>query len=286
MFKRCGLILSLLLVFMVTPLAAQMVGSVSELNNVLERMGEGYINWSVGTVRATGIGAVPENVSNPVQAAAMAKRAAVTVARRNLLEIVKGVRVDSETVVNNFVTASDLIKTQVRGFIQGAQIVEEKNLSYGGVEVVMEIKLRGPFADTVLPKVSRIQIPPAAGATSVAVAQPDKVYTGLVVDARGLGVRPAMAPKVLNEKGEEFYGSAYVSRDYAIQQGMAGYSRDVKAASENERVTDSPLIVKAIKASGSSNSDLIISDQDAQTLQNASRNLKFLNQCKVMIVVD
>ncbi len=282
MIKRCAVFVVVLSLVLVTPLFAQMVGKVSEME-VVERIGGGRINWSTGIVRAVGIGAPPESAVNPVQAAAMAERAAVTIARRNLLEIIKGVRVDSETVVNNFITTSDVVKTKVRGFVQGAYIVEKKPLSHGGVEVVMEIKIRGSFADTVLPKVLHTKIPEITAAEQ---ASPTTIYTGLVVDARGLGTRPAMAPKILNEKGEEVYGSAYVSRDYAIQQGMAGYSRNPEAAAKNSRVTDKPLLVKALRSAGSSNSDVVINNKDARILQAAAKNLKFLQQCKVMIVVD
>ena len=127
MLKKCGLVIGLLVGCLVAPLSAQMVGSVGE--NVLEQVGQGEINWTLGTVRVTGIGAYPAGATNPVQAAAMAERAAITIARRNLLEIIKGVRVDSETTVESFVATSDVVKTKVRGFIQGARVVEKKTLS-------------------------------------------------------------------------------------------------------------------------------------------------------------
>ena len=284
MLRKCALTVGLAAALLVTPAGAQMLGSVGEMN-VIEVIGNGQVNWTVGTVRATGIGAYPPNASNPVQAAAMAERAAITVARRNLLEIVKGVRIDSSTTVENFVATSDVIKSKVRGFIQGARVVEKKTLPAGGISVVMEIKLRGPFADTLLPEVIQTPVAPSVRPSTPAKA-PDTVYTGLVVDARGLGVRPAMAPKIIDEKGEEIYGSAYVSRNYAIQQGMAGYSRSLEAARKNERVTDKPLVVKALKSAGASSSDIVISNVDARTLQAAAQKLKFLEQCKVMIILD
>ena len=108
----------------------------------------------------------------------------------------------------------------------------------------------------------------------------------LNIDARGSGVRPAMAPKIIDEQGNEVYGTGYVSRDYAVQIGVVGYEKDINRARQNERVTDNPLIVKGIKASGTNSTDIVISNTDAQNVLSAARNLNFMEQCKVMVILD
>jgi hypothetical protein len=95
-----------------------------------------------------------------------------------------------------------------------------------------------------------------------------------------------MSPKILNEEGREVYGSAFVKREYAIQQGMAGYSKDLAAAQINPRVTNNPLTAKGLRASGSSKTDVVISNADAAAIHSAASNLSFLSNCRVMIVVD
>ena len=99
-------------------------------------------------------------------------------------------------------------------------------------------------------------------------------------------MRPAMAPKVLDEKGQEVYGSAFVSREFAVQQGMSGYARDLTAAQSNTRVTNNPLTVKGLRTEGSGRSDIVIRSADAASLRGASEHLSFLKKCRVMIVVD
>jgi hypothetical protein len=214
----------------------------------------------------------------------MAERAAQVVAYRNLLEAVKGVRVDSTTLVENFMVTSDVIRTEVSGIIQGAMIMDKKYMSDGSVEVTVGMKLTGALADALLPKGP--QTPPTGLTGTLAPATPGQLYTGLIVDARGLGVRPAMAPKVLNEDGKEVYGSAWISRDYAVREGMVGYLKDPVAAQTNPRVTDKPLMVKAIKASGDARVDTVITNADAAMLHNAAQNLSMLEKCRVIILVD
>ena len=43
-------------------------------------------------------------------------------------------------------------------------------------------------------------------------------------------VKPALSPRILDETGIEVYGSAYVSREWAIKNGVVGYSKDITAA--------------------------------------------------------
>jgi hypothetical protein len=276
---------------------APLVGSIS---NVVENVGDsGRVDWTNGVVTVVGIGAPPANAVNAAQARAMTKRAALVMAQRNLLETLKGVRVDSETLVENFIITSDGIRTAVQGIIRGASEMKTQYMSDGSVEVTIGVKLAGALAEELLPKPAgppQPGLPPAplaAPSTSAAPTQPSgaaapsgPILTGLVVDSRGLRVRPAMVPKVLNEDGREIYGSAFVKREYAIQQGMAGYSKDLAAAQIHPRVTNNPLTVKGLRASGSGKTDVVISNADAATIHSAASNLSFLSNCRVMIVVD
>ncbi|HTG02316.1 MAG TPA: hypothetical protein VK654_17170 [Nitrospirota bacterium] len=272
--------------------SAQLIGSVKD---VVESAGSsGKVDWTTGVITAVGIGAPPAQPANAAQARAMAERAAQVVAYRNLLEAVKGVRVDSTTTVENFMVSSDIIRTEVSGIIQGATVMDKKYMSDGSVEVTVGMKLTGALAEALLPKsmpgAPGMPAAPAPGMPAApaapAPAQPGQLYTGLIVDGRGLGVRPAMSPKIMSEEGKEIYGSAMISRDYAVREGMAGYMKDPAAAAANPRVADKPLTVKALKVSGDSRVDLVVSNADATTIQNAAQNMSMLEKCKVIILVD
>ncbi len=106
------------------------------------------------------------------------------------------------------------------------------------------------------------------------------------MDARGIQARPAMSPKIIDENGEEVYGSMHVDREYAVQQGMTGYARDLTAAQSNSRVTNNPLTVKGLKSDGPGKSNIVISNADASHLRAASENLTFMKKCRVMVVLD
>jgi len=252
--------------------------------NAVESFENGKIDWTTGVGSAIGIGAPPPKPVNMAQARAMAKRAAVIVARRNLLEIIKGVRIDSMTLVKDFVVQSDIIRNQVDGYLERSQVVDIAYMSDGSVEATVAMNLRGGFSNLMLPK--SIQSIPAIRQPQVSPGAQGEAYTGLVLDTRGFQVKPAMSPKVVDEDGNEVYGSSYVSRDYAINQGMAGYAKDLTSAQTNDRVTNNPLTVKGIKTADSGESDIVISNADAARIKGSADNLIFLQKCRVMVVLD
>jgi len=129
-------------------------------------------------------------------------------------------------------------------------------------------------------------LPPTSFGSQAVPKAGNPVYSGIVFDSRGLNLRPAMAPKVLDEDGREVYGSAFVSQEWATKYGIVGYVKDLDAAKQNDRVAANPLVVKAIKATGAGSSDIVISNADAQGLRDMSKNLSFLEQCRVLVVVD
>jgi hypothetical protein len=253
---------------------------------VIQAVGSGEIDWSEQVIRATGSGAPNPDAPNVAAARLGAERAAKADALRNILETIKGVRIDSETLVVNAMTQNDVIRTRVQGIVRGARTVNTRYLSDGAVEVTVEIQMASTTAPsntltaTVLP-------PQTLGTQSQNIPKAgNPVYTGVIFDARGLGIRPAMSPKVLDEDGREVYGSAFVSAEWATKFGIVGYAKDLEASKKNDRVAANPLVVKGAKASGSGGCDLVISNADAQGMRDMSKNLSFLEQCRVLIVVD
>ena len=327
-------------------------------SDAVETVGQGMINWTSGEVYATGIGAPPSHSVNPAQARAMAERAAQVVAYRNLLEIVKGVRVDSETVVENFMTKSDIIRTRVDGILRGAMPVKKQYLSDGSVEVTVVMRMKGEFLNAVVPETfgsATLPPPPLRPAPSVQYPSPAKPEpvppapvkrpeppriepakppqvpqqpekrpeppkmtqpqqpqpekkpeppqqppvvvpdpstvqfrggkaTGIVIDGRGLGLRPALLPKIVDPQGQEIYVGQVVPRTNAVEQGVAGYAKDVNAAANNFRVTDNPAVIRGVRASGAARTDIVLSQTDSQVLRDLGKKGDFLQFCRVIIV--
>jgi hypothetical protein len=265
-------------------------GGAPGWNEIIEQMGNrGVVNWTDGYVEAVGIGAPPQRYIGTPQARPNALRAAQVVAYRDLLEVVNGVRVDSTTTIRDFTVESDVINTQVQGIVKGARTMKQEYLSDGTVEVTVRMPMAGNFASVIIPRIlERRQAPPTPppAPQAPAPAPASEVFTGLVVDARGIQARPAMSPRIIDEKGQEVYGSMNVEREYAVQQGMSGYARDLTAAQSNPRVTNNPVSVKGLRTDGAGRSDIVIANAEAERIRAGADNQGFLKKCRVMIVLD
>jgi len=347
------MILFIALMIVSRPVFAQTNGP----GDAVETVSSGKINWTAGDVYAFGIGAPPALSSNPAQARAMAERAAFVVALRNLLEVVKGVRVDSETTVENYMIKNDMIRTRVEGIVKGARIIKKQYMSDGSVEMLVSMPLKGSLMDTIVPETfgrsagGQVPVkpalvpqkpsdvkpspqpskppeppePPEPAPTPVPPSPvPEKkpepakpslpstattpetkpeppgpvtpspevpsmefkggVATGLVIDGRGLGLKPALLPRIIDSEGREIYVGQVVTRTNAVEQGVAGYAKDVNAASNNFRVTDNPAVVKGLRASGSARTDIVVAQADARMLNQLGGQGDFLQNCRVIIV--
>lgn len=253
---------------------------------VTSEQGDGSVDWEKRTIVSRGIGApnpdLPQSAQRPG-----AIRAARNVALRNALESVKGIFLDASTTVQNFMTTNDVITTRISGFLNGFQQKgREKYMSDGSVEITMEIPLDGigGVADAILG--NTINADPSITEFKGKKAKEEVIFTGLIIDCQGLKIKPALSPKVYDENGNEIYGSAYVSKEWAVKYGMVGYSKSIQDAAKLSRVGDNPGKVKAIKSSGDNKTDVILARKDAEDIRSASQNLKFLSQCRVIFVID
>lgn len=294
MFTHWGAALTLALSLTLAPAAHA---------DLLDDVPGGTVNWTDGIIEVTGTGIMPETGSL-AQKRLMGYRAAIADAYRKLAEATSGVRVDAETTVANYVTTSDVIRTQVNGLIKGAQAGKATYKPDGSVEVKLTLDLYGkgrPLASVVVPArqpdappVIPTSATPTAGgpapAGSSAPVTPTPVtedYTGVIIDAKGLKAEPAMGPSLLDETGRELYlGDLPANPDEVIERGIASYAASVdEAKTLKGRVGNKPLILKAKAVKGPQRADLVLDRAAAGLLLGADQRKAFLSTFNVIIVL-
>lgn len=248
--------------------------------SVTEPIGDtGAVNWSNQTVEAVGI-----SVQGGVGGRAGQIRAAELDALRQIIETIKGIRLNSETTVEASMLSSYRIETRVEGVARNFRRVGDPvYMPDGSIELRVAMEMRGPgqLYDIILPSLGTraepvyTNPPPGSG-----------VYTGLIVDTRGLGVRPAITPRILDDRGEVIYGERYVDREWVVEHGMTGYAGDLASARQDDRVGSNPLVISAVDASGPNRTDAIISADNARLLHAIDTHLTLLQQARVIFVVD
>lgn len=237
----------------------------------------GSVDWQRKVVRCSGSGApnLRDAQSNVAVARIGAERAAKLDAIRNCLEALRGVRISGGATVGGAMAGDPALRSRVEGVVKGFKVVDRpRYFSDGGVEMDVEVPLEG-VAEAVLP-------PPAPDAAARPAPAPGGA-TGLLVDARGKGLVPALAPRVLDENGQEIYSAGSVAPEARKSRGPVAYARDPDAARKElaERIGDRPMVIRALRAQGA---DVVIASADAEALRQAPP--AFLSEGRVVIVTD
>lgn len=260
---------------------AALAQNAGELTSGDLKVDHGQVNWTGRTITATGSGAPDLNDPRARQNVAVARLGAERVAKmdalRNILETLKGVQINSEVTVEKEMVTNEKMRARVEGVARNFKVINTKYYSDGGVDVVVQMSLDGPLASTLVNPGSKAADVPASGSSK---------NTGLVIDARGLKLIPALSPRVLDESGKIVYGADMLDRTTLESSGVAGYFRDLQAASDSKRVSGSPLVLKALKLAEGGRTDVVISNADAEKLRDPQSNLKYLAEARVVFVVD
>ena len=231
---------------------------------------EGTVDWQGQVIKATGAGAPDMRSLSPAQARLGAEKAAQLDAFRNLIAQAKGVRISSDKTVGEAM-AKDEVKGRVEGVVKGFKVVKKRYYSDQGVEMDVEVPLSG-IAQAVID-------PGSAPPQTVVAKATEGRYTGLLVDARGLGAQPVLAPRLLDGSGKVLYSAETMGAEARKDAVPARYFKSLEQATHAPALGGSPLLVKAQKAQGS---DLILADAEARALDQLSS--KALVEGRVAIV--
>ena len=282
MYKK--LTVCLLFITVCLPQAAMAIEPVRTIPEfVRERQdSRAWINWTNQVIRATARGGenkAADKAHAPYDAMAKARQEAY----RLLLETGKSVQLTAAQTVGAYLEGEDKLLARFENMSKKAAVTGIEFLSTGPVEVTLELPLTGDFASLVLPAaVTRLEEIEAGQAQS---DTDSSAYTGLVVDARGIAVRPSLCFQLVDEDGREVYGPAYASREHVVAEGMCQYVPGLASVEKNPRIGGNPLIIKAIRVQPPGASNIVISDTDASRLRSSVEHLAFLKRCRVIVVI-
>ena len=111
-------------------------------------------------------------------------------------------------------------------------------------------------------------------------------YSGLIIDVRGHGFRPSLAPKIYSQGGQFIYGAEYIHPKPGLQRGVAGFSRFIDSREVKRRTGDKPRFIAALGVSGEYKTNAVISYQDQKKFFDHKESIQNLLKCKVVFIVD
>jgi hypothetical protein len=257
------------------------LGPIFAPGQVRELVPGGAIDWSGKTVRARGAGVLDPGNSNRDLARQMAERAGAVVAQRSLFEIVKGIRVDSDTRVQDLMAARDSVYQRVEAVVKNARLHGPARYDSiaGIVEVEMECDLygEGGVEGALLP--SPVAGPPTGDLTGGDLSNDAREflrqYSAVVLDAGSTGLKPSLFPKLYDDNGVLLLDPRDLAYADATRACAVQY---VRALDQVQARPDfgQPLVLKVREARGRLGTDIVLARGDAAQLERAEDGLPFL----------
>lgn len=278
------LVVIILLILVLIPPASKADQYKFQAVDCITRFETGTVNWTTGTITALGK-ALPVNQSQAAKESVYLSARSDAV--RNILHILKQIKINNELSVNDYASGSHVILAGLEKTAREAVVVKQVYTSALAVEMTIETSMFGGFLQLVLPEEIR-QIPKINSEINpkmVPVIE-KSLYSGLIIDARGLGIEPVLDPVIVSEQGHQVYSSVFISREFAVQSGVCKYVCGLDQALQDKRIGDNPLVLKGLRKEGTKNATLVMSMSDYFTLEKLTERHTFLNECRVIIVRD
>jgi len=250
---------------------------------------EGFIDYSNRIIVCRGTAEIEEKtpIDNSLKIVEknlkIAKAEARTIARSNLIELMKKVNFDGR-LVGELMENEPLIGSRLEGLIGSAyQQGEIEYLEGEKVAIALAVKMSG--LSEILTDIDGYKsdsMNPAYLMTSAAIPKSQRI-SGIVIDAREHAVDPSMSPEVIDMQGNLVYGTTSYSRSKAVNRGPVGYAYSMNDRNVSQRVGTNPLFVEAV---GSLDDDVYITSMDAAKVRDAEKSFGVLSNCRVMLLLQ
>ena len=250
---------------------------------------EGFIDYSNRIIVCRGAAEIEEKtpIDNSLKIVEknlkIAKAEARTIARSNLIELMKQVNFDGR-LVGELMEDEPLIGSRLEGLIGSAyQQGEIEYLEGEKVAIALAVKMSG--LSEILTDIDGYKsdsMNPAYLMTSAAIPKSQRI-SGIVIDAREHAVDPSMSPEVIDMQGNLVYGTISYSRSKAVNRGAVGYAYSMDDRNVSQRVGTNPLFVEAV---GSLDDDVYITSVDAAKVRDAEKSFGVLSNCRVMLLLQ
>ncbi len=250
----------------------------------ITRFEHGTINWTTGNILAIGKASVEDNTKTSHLSVPGSARAD---ANRHIIDILKQLIINNSLSVGEFASRNDVILAGIEKTARDAVIKKQYYTSALSVEIIIETNMFGGFLQLVLPEkikqISQINFDKSGEESS----KPEQdLYTGLIIDARKFAVEPVLNPVITSEQGHDIYSSTFISREFAVQNGVCKYFSNLEQALKDDRIGSNPLVLKGLRSAGEQNTAIIVSMSDYHILEKVTERHRFLKECRLIIVKD
>ncbi len=258
----------------------------------LERTGESMVNWSQGYALAWGKSQVNMDADNILQSRHAAEKKAIELAMNDLANVLLKVRVDAYKTIFDYIAENREFAVLFNKYIhdyslklmpltQGYTLVKSGVVfHFFGKKSLLEVFFEALKNEPVQ------RVPLFRNHDHMEVHN----YTGLVIDARGLGFKPSIFPSIYVNDSRNIrrtiFSFHHLNRERSLQSGGARYTTTPFNVYMDKHVGPKPYICSAERVGGEFNTDIFISREDAVKFLSSTKTSKKLEEGRVLIIVD
>lgn len=240
---------------------------------VVETLDGGRIDWTAGRLLASAEGEHTTGAMRDVEAMEGNARHRLG---PQMLELAREVRISSELDAGDLLDAGDPVADRLDANLALWEVYETRYFASGKLEMDGALALQ-PWLRPALTAGAKGKDRPAGSGTGGT--------SGIVLDARGVkGIKPAVAPRIVDQAGSELYSLATLTVYAASQRGPVVYVTDPADPAGVRRAGETPLVVTVSGVQGGC--DLVLSATEAIQVRQAAEASPFLLNGQVVVVVS
>ncbi len=245
------------------------VVAAAAVEPVIEELADGAVDWTNLRLVVHGVGGGSTGAMANLEAAEGDARAEL---EPRVLALARAVRVDRARLAGELLDAADAVADRLESNLSTWEVFEARYLASGRVELDAALSLQTWLRPALVTFAHTPERPARPGGAS-----------GLVVDARGLDVRCALAPELFDETGAHLYGIGDMTAYQASQHGPVVYVRDPADPAAARRAGELPVHVRALRVQDGT--DLVLGAEAASAVRAAGEAGDLLLHGKVVVVV-
>ena len=254
-----------------------------EKKNYVRHIGTGSMNWTEGRVHSTGSSGMQE-MEDRTKSARVAEREAMIKARKELLENLLQINVDSSTTIKDLSQENPETARQLQSLIHHSQVWDTVYYHHpkDEVEVHVFLDLMNRDVQRMLPE--RVFVSPEwrkSGRVIVELTSHCPVY----VDATGLAAVPSLIPALLDRDGRILYRASVLGEKPGADMGHVRYVRIDKDQNITRLYESGPqgFRIEPERTNGRHDSDFVLSWEDSLEFQDIMDNMP--QGCPVVIIM-
>lgn len=246
------------------------------------------IDWIEGKIRSTGSSSMAINEHGTPVDMESGRHLSISEARNisydrakekalmDAINIINEIQVDNEKKIKDLIRSDMVVRQNIAKVIEEYSRYKDRPEGYLSSACDLEFSLgylltaiNYSFPGDIFPDIDNIEI--------------STQYTSLIIDVRGLGIKPMLLPSVLNENGLEVYNKNFIKPSDAVKYNPVSYVYNEKDAIKHKKAGKHPLFCAALK---NMNGNPVIHDNDVKKMFSHKKNIEYLSKCRVIFIID